>query len=256
MQGGTLKTGKFHIAVIAAALSIVICSVAFASVAFAITIPERLEYDLTWAGILAGTAVLEVRDTGTDIQFSSRAISSPFVTVFYKVDDTAVSSLRKAPHKTLPGIPYNYRMKLSEGSSRKDKEVIFDLKARQAIYIDHLENERLSFEVSESTMDALTCFFHVRYLPLQIGKSVYAQIFDNKKYYRVEVQVLNREEIETPLGKFNTVLIKPILLTEGIFQRKGDVLIWLTDDDKRLPVLLKTKVKVGSIKATLTGGSY
>ncbi len=226
------------------------------SVATALTIPERLEYDLTWAGILAGTAVLEVKDTGSDIQFISRAISSPVVTVFYKVEDTAVSSLRKVPHKTLPGIPYNYRVKMAEGSSRKDREVIFDLKAGKATFINHLENETLSYDVGESTMDALTCFFHVRYLPLKVGTSVYAQIFDNKKYYRVEVQVLKKEEIETPLGKFNTILIKPILLTEGIFQRKGDVLIWLTDDGKRLPVLLKTKVKIGAIMATLTGGIY
>jgi hypothetical protein len=238
------------------AVTVAVLFLLVGSVASALTIPERLEYDLTWSGILAGTAVLEVKDNGPDIQFISRATSSPFVTVFYKVEDSAVSSLRKAPHKTLPGIPYNYRMKLSEGSSRKDKEVIFDLTANKAIYIDHLENERLSFDVSEKTMDALTCFFHVRYLPLQVGKSVYAQIFDNKKYYRVEVQVLKKEEIETPLGKFNTILIKPILLTEGIFIRKGDVLIWLTDDDRRLPVLLKTKVKVGAIMATLTGGIY
>jgi len=228
---------------------------AWASVA-AFTVPERLEYDLTWSRILAGTAVLEVKDIGPDIQLISSARSSPLLEVFYRVEDSAVSSLKKAPHGTLPGIPFNYRMKLSEGSSRKDKEVIFELKQKKAVYIDHLQNERLTFDISEKTMDALSCFFHVRYLPLQVGKSVYAQIFDNKKYYRVEVQVLKKEEITTPLGKFETILIKPILLTEGIFTRKGDVLIWLTDDDRRLPVLLKTKVKVGSIKATLTGGSY
>ena len=227
-----------------------------ASVAFSITVPEKLEYDLTWAGILAGKAVLEVKENGSDIQFISRAVSSPVVTVFYKVEDSAVSSLRRAQHKTLPGILYNYRVKMSEGSSRKDREVIFDLHAGKATFINHLENETLSFEVGESTMDALTCFFHVRFMPLQVGKSVYAQIFDNKKYYRIEVQVLKKEVIETPLGRFDTILIKPILLTEGLFQRKGDVLIWLTDDGRRLPVLLKTKVKIGSIMATLTGGIY
>jgi hypothetical protein len=47
-----------------------------------------------------------------------------------------------------------------------------------------------------------------------------------------------------------------VLLTEGIFSRKGDILIWVSDDAKRLPLLLKTKVKVGAIKATLTGGKY
>jgi hypothetical protein len=44
--------------------------------------------------------------------------------------------------------------------------------------------------------------------------------------------------------------------SEGIFYKKGDILIWLTDDEKRIPVLLKTKVVVGSITATLIGGQY
>ena len=37
---------------------------------------------------------------------------------------------------------------------------------------------------------------------------------------------------------------------------KGDIFIWLTDDERRVPVMLKTKVKVGSITARLSGGRY
>jgi hypothetical protein len=224
--------------------------------AAALQIPERLEYDLTWLGIQAGRATLETRDTGRDIIFRSRAISSPAVSVFYKVEDTAVSSLRKGKHRTLPGVLYNYRLKLSEGRHRKDREVVFNLKKKKATQIDHLEKSRKDYAVGRDTMDALTCFFHVRFLPLEPGVPVYAHIFDNGKYYRLKVQVLRRERITTRLGEFNTIVIKPILLTEGLFQRKGEVTIWLTDDPKRLPALLETKVKIGSIKATLTGGSY
>jgi hypothetical protein len=44
--------------------------------------------------------------------------------------------------------------------------------------------------------------------------------------------------------------------SEGIFNRKGEMLIWLTDDQKRIPVKMQTKVAVGAITATLVGGSY
>jgi len=50
------------------------------------------------------------------------------------------------------------------------------------------------------------------------------------------VQVVKKEEIETGFGTFKTILIRPVLQSEGIFSRKGDILIWLTDDAKRLPV--------------------
>lgn len=227
-----------------------------ASTASAYSIPERLEYDLTWSGIKAGTAELETVENGPYIQFISRARSSDFVSVFYRVEDLAVSSMKKEPHRTLPGLPYSYRLKTSEGRHKKDKEVFFDFAEKKVTFLNYLDKERQVFDIADGTMDALSCFFYVRYLPLQVGKSVYVEIFDNKKLYKAEVKVVKKEEIETSLGSFKTILIQPVLQSEGIFSRKGDILIWLTDDAKRLPVLLKTKVKVGSIKATLVGGKY
>ena len=220
------------------------------------TLPERLEYDLTWSCIKAGTASLDTIENGQYIQFISRAMSSDVVSVFYRVEDLAVSSLKKGPHKNLPGTPYSYRLKTSEGRHKKDKEVYFDFNANKATFINYLDKEQQIFDINESAMDALSCFYYVRYLPLKVGKSVYVEVFDNKKLYKAEVQVVKKEEIETGFGTFKTILIRPVLQSEGIFSRKGDILIWLTDDAKRLPVLLKTKVKVGSIKATLTGGKY
>ena len=236
-----------------AGLSVFIIALFFlASAAAAFALPEKLEYVLTWSGIKAGTASLETVENGQYVQLISRAASSDFVSVFYRVDDLAVSSLKKEAHKSLPGTPYNYRLKTSEGKHKKDKEVYFDSTGKKATYIDYLDKEQKTFSIGDSTMDALSCFYYVRYLPLHIGKSVFVEIFDNKKLYKAEVQVVKKEEIETPIGTFKTILIRPVLQSEGIFNRKGDILIWLTDDEKRLPVLLKTKVKVGAVKATLT----
>jgi hypothetical protein len=62
--------------------------------------------------------------------------------------------------------------------------------------------------------------------------------------------------IKTRLGRFKTVVIKPMLKSEGVFDRTGDMLIWLTDDERRIPILMKSKVRIGSITATLVGGTY
>jgi len=91
---------------------------------------------------------------------------------------------------------------------------------------------------------------------LDVGRSVFVDIFDSKKLWNVEVQVLRKEKIRTNLGEFDTVLIKPLMKSEGIFNKKGDMYIWLTDDVKRIPVRMQTKVAVGSIIATLVGGTY
>lgn len=227
---------------------------AMASSAYSLDIPERLVYDLTWTGVKAGEAVLETKDEGSHVQFISKANSAKWVSVFYHVEDIVVSTLSKEPngyYKDFPLTPYKYRIKLKEGRHRRDKEVIFDLSSKKMKYINHLDNEKKEFDIGDSVFDPLSSFYYIRRVPLEVGKSIYIDIFDSKRIYKTEVQVLKKETIETPLGTFNTILIKPIMKSEGIFSRKGDILIWLTDDDKRLPVLLKTKVAVGSVKATL-----
>jgi len=68
--------------------------------------------------------------------------------------------------------------------------------------------------------------------------------------------VLRKEKIKTSLGTFDTIVIKPLMQSEGIIDKKGEMFIWLTDDNRLLPVKMKTKVKIGSVTATLVGGSF
>jgi hypothetical protein len=84
------------------------------------------------------------------------------------------------------------------------------------------------------------------------GATMIVPTHDNKKSYEMEVKVHKRERIEVPAGKFNCVLVEPILKSEGVFKSKGSILVWLTDDERRMPVLVRTKVPVGSINVALT----
>jgi hypothetical protein len=232
------------------------CILLFYSNAFSFTIPERLEYDLTWAGIKAGTASLEVVNDGNKIKIISIAQSAKWVSVFYKVDDRVESTLIRNPSLPFVGQPLNYRLKLREGRRRSDKEAIFDLNNTKITYINHLKNEEKEFDLPASVFDPLSGFYYLRTLQLEVGRPVYVTIFDDKKVWDVEIQVLRKEHIEIPAGKFNTIVVKPLMQSEGIFYRKGAIYIWLTDDGKRIPVMVKTKVSIGSITATLVRGNY
>ncbi len=221
----------------------------------ALTIPEKLVFDLTWTGIKAGTATQEIVNDNGVIKISSIARSADWISVFYPVDDR-IESVLDGKHASGLGFPKLFRMKINEGRHRRDKEVIFDRDRRVALYIDHISGEKKDFEIHDDTLDTLSCFYFVRSLPLEVGKSVFINIFDSKKLWTTEVQVLRKERIKTVLGSFDTVVIKPLLRSEGIFEKKGDMYIWLTDDNRRIPVKMKTKVRVGSITATLVGGNF
>jgi len=228
----------------------------FSAEAFAFKIPETLNYDLTWTGVKAGEASLEIRQNGDEITITSTARSAKWVSVFYTVKDIVESRLQKNQRMQGVGQPVNYRLNIREGKNRKNKEVIFDNTALKATYIDHLENERKEFEIPSFIFDPLSSFYFLRTQNLEVGKSLYVTIFDSKKVWNVEVQVLRKEKVEVPAGEFHTIVVKPLMQSEGIFYRKGEIHIWLTDDERRIPVMLKTKIKIGSVNAMLVGGTY
>ncbi len=230
----------------------------FPSLSFAagFRVPEKLVYDLTWAGIKTGTATLQISNGDEKTTIVSTARSADWVSVFYTVEDRIESELSTPRHPAVLGTPRNYRVKIREGNHRRNKEVVFDNTRHRASFTDHLSGEKKEIEIRDNTFDPLSSFYYVRTLNAKVGKSVYVDILDNKKLWNVEVQVLRKERISTGLGDFDTIVIRPLLKSEGIFNKRGDMYIWLTDDGKHVPVKMQTKVAVGRVTATLSGGNY
>lgn len=224
--------------------------------AAAFPIPERLEFELSYTGIAAGHAVQEVRQEGTDIHIISTARSADWLRFFFPVDDRIESFLTSGSPPLHIGSPRLYQERKHEGKTITDREARFDRQKLEVTTIDHRNKSEKQQTITKRTYDTLSSFFYFRTIPLQVGTSYFIDIFDCKRLWSTEVKVLRREEIVTPLGRFKTIVIQPFLKSEGIFARTGDMFIWLTDDDRRIPVLMKSKVVVGSITATLTGGSY
>jgi hypothetical protein len=207
---------------------------------------EKLNYDIYWLGIYAGEASLEaVHDKG-NLRITSRAYSSSFVSVFYKVEDFAESLIKE-------GRPVNFKIKQHEGRYKSDKETMFDFDNRKITYFDYLKKKKKEHTIKdEAIWDVISGFYYLRYQPLKVGRAVYINIFDSNKFLKTEVYILRKEEIDiSGSGKISTIVVKPELKSEGLFRKKGDIFIWLTDDEKRIPVKIKTKVPVGTVVAKL-----
>lgn len=225
-------------------------------VAAAFPIPERLEYELSYTGIPAGHAVQEVSQAGTDIHIVSTARSAKWLQFFFPVDDRIESFLESGSPPLYIGTPRLYLERKHEGKTITNREARFDSQKLEVTTIDHRKKSEKKHATTKRTYDTLSSFYYIRTIPLQVGASYFIDIYDCKRLWNTEVKVLRREEIVTPLGRFKTIVVHPLLKSEGIFARTGDMFIWLTDDDRRIPVQMKSKVVVGSITATLTGGSY
>ncbi|HDH58008.1 MAG TPA: DUF3108 domain-containing protein, partial [Bacteroidetes bacterium] len=92
---------------------------------------------------------------------------------------------------------------------------------------------------------------YFRLQPIEVGQSVYIQVHDIRKTYPLKVDILARETVETPAGIFDCIKVEPVLESAGIFKSKGRIFLWFTDDERRMPVILKAKVLIGSITAYL-----
>jgi hypothetical protein len=75
-------------------------------------------------------------------------------------------------------------------------------------------------------------------------------LISDGKLYTVHARVLRRENVTTPAGTFNTLLVEPEMVSAGV-QREERLFIWYSDDERHLPVRIRTEVKFGSVTATL-----
>ena len=217
-------------------------------------IPEKLIYSLSWTGIPVGTATQEIVEEGDARRIVSTARSNDWLSAFFPVNDRTDSFTTK--EEPFPGKSFYFRMQIREGSRSRDREITFDQAAGKAVYKDRIKNKRAEISIPENTYDIYSSFMHARFLDLQIGKSAHINVLDGKKFQRIEIRVLRKERVRTPVGEFDTIAIEPMVRPEGVFEGKKGATIWLTDDERRIPVKAQTKVIVGSVTAVLVGGNY
>jgi hypothetical protein len=252
VRNGTVACGRSACFVIVLVLSGLLAPLA----AFAFPMPERLEFEISYSGIPAGRAVQEVTMEGSEVHIVSTAKSADWLKLFFPVDDRIESVLVKGAPPQYIGVPRLYRERIREGWTRFEKDAAFDCELLNVNTRDFLNKTETSHKITRRTFDTLSSFYYFRTVALQVGTSSFIDIFDCKNLWNTEVQVLRREQIKTPLGTFNTIVIKPLMKSAGIFARTGDMHIWLSDDERKIPLLMKSKVRIGSITVTLVGGSY
>ena len=211
-----------------------------------VRVGESLRFSVQYGIIHAGTAWLEVPST-TDWQghpafnLVARAQSNGFFSTFYKVRNRIESVWDVKGH-----FSWRYKETRREGGYRANDEIVFDHEKHEARYQDGQ-----SYPVPDAVQDALSSFYFTRYQALPLGGSVTFDYHASRKTQPLEVKVLGRERVKTPAGTFNCVAIEPLLKTGGIFKKKGRLVIWLTDDERRMPVLMRSYLTIGSISVVL-----
>jgi hypothetical protein len=214
---------------------------------------ERLKFEIKYGFISAGTATLGIPETVTERGYEcyrivSLAESNSFFSAFFTVRDVAESYL-----DTRELVPRRFEKRLREGNFRAHDIVLFDHDRHVALYPKR--GDRL-VPISVGAQDILSSLYYVRMMDLTVGRSTFIDNHADRKNYPLEIKVLRKERVKVPVGRFDCLVVEPVMRGAGLFSHQGRLTVWLTDDAARIPVLMKSKIMVGSITAVLTDVDY
>jgi hypothetical protein len=241
---------------------LVLCGVTPVSSANAEDMPfapgEKLTFVLKWEMIPAGHAVMEVLPESEiagekAFHFAMSVRTNSFADLFFKVRDKIDSYVDMSVSKSL-----FFKQKQREGRYHRDIEIVFDWRRFQSRYTSS-GKPREPMVLYPGTFDPLSILYYFRSREVREGDTVSTMVTDGKKNVIGEAHIVRRELVKVPAGEFDTWLVEPDLKhLGGVFKKSRDALlqIWITTDERRIPVKVKSKVVVGSFFAELVEARF
>jgi hypothetical protein len=214
----------------------------------AFNIGEWLRFNISYGFIHAGTAVMaipEFRNTNNRNCFyiKAEAFSASGFSWIFKVED------RYETYIDAEGIfPWRFEQHIREGGYKADNIAQFDQVNHLAITKDN------KYSIPEYVHDILSAFYFTRtqdFSNFKPGQRLNLKNFYKDKVFQLDVKFLGKQQVEVEAGKFNCIIVEPLVQEGGLFKHKGRILIWLTDDDRKIPVKVVTEIVVGSITIEL-----
>ncbi len=214
---------------------------------------EKMHFVLKYGAIPAGHATLEVHDMdkiqGVEAyHFVMTARSNAFVDIFFKVRDRIDSYVDAGMNHSL-----YYKKDQKEGKTRRNIRVDFDWEENESTYVN-FNTEPKVISLMPRTFDPLAIFYYSRLLDFEKVKEFEHPLTDGEKNMMGIMRVIGEETISVPAGTYETLVLQPDLKNvEGVFSKdpKSRIKLWVTNDERRLLVQMKSKAKVGSFVAEL-----
>jgi hypothetical protein len=210
---------------------------------------ETLVFDVAWSVFKAGYLVLSARPAKDRklIKLSGKTMTSNFISAFYKARDHAISWVDASGM-----YPHFFEQHVREGNKyKKDSYIVYDNKGEKLFRKWGSEPEE--FESPAFTHDFVSIIYYTRSIPLNPGDEFSLNMFTAPKTHPVKFKVLpKRETVKSGAGTFNCVRVELIVGGDGkAFSKKDKIEVWVSDDEHKYPVQVKSKAKIGSLNAKL-----
>ncbi|MBV6879027.1 DUF3108 domain-containing protein [Epilithonimonas ginsengisoli] len=213
---------------------------------------EVIGFRIHYGFITAGNATLSTTKTSYKGQsaFYVRGVgkTSGAAKAFFKVEDVYESYISDKKE------PLFYVRNVSEGSYTQHLQSTFNTYNNTLVLVDkkHTDRPAKTVKVPNDVQDILSCFYYLRSVDnLKVGSVLKMSVWIDDELFPFQLRVAGTEKINTKFGKINCLKIIPSVISGRVFKDKEGVTMWVTNDQNRVPVLIKAELAVGSLKASI-----
>lgn len=213
---------------------------------------ETISFRIHYGFITAGNATLSTTKTSYKGQpaFYVRGVgkTSGAAKAFFKVEDVYESYISEKKE------PLFYVRNVSEGSYTQHLQSTFNTNNNTLVLVDkkHTDRPAKTVKVPNDVQDILSCFYYLRSVDnLKVGSVLKMSVWIDDELFPFQLKVVGTEKISTKFGKVNCLKIIPSVVSGRVFKDKEGVTMWVTNDQNKVPVLIKAELAVGSLKASI-----
>lgn len=215
----------------------------------AFQVGEILRYRVTYGWMDAGEAILEIKPTTRTGE--NRTLFHAVGTgrtlggfnAFYKVRDTYESYIDE---KSI--MPWFFKRDVNEGGYKINQSYVFRQNQNKVTIGEK------AFDTPMGIQDMVSSFYRARTLNfdgMKPGQVFSFKCFMDDEIFDLKIKYVGDETIRIRKGKFRCHKFVPVVQTGRYFESEDDVNFWITADDNKIPVLIKAKIPVGTVKMHL-----
>jgi hypothetical protein len=221
---------------------------------FAFQKGEWLKFKMSYSNFLnAGFSTMEVRETTNNqkeaFHILGKGRSTGIVSLFFNVTDDYQTFMYKESM-----LPYRFIRKIDEGGYTKDEEILFNHDKNEAIVKNHKHKTVDKHPIGDDIQDLLSSLYFLRnqnLSNLKAGDQIELKMFLDKETTNFKLHFLGKEVVKTKFGKVNALKFRPMVQAGRVFKAQESLTIWISDDENKIPLLIKASLAVGSLRADL-----
>ncbi len=219
---------------------------------------ETLTFEVSYFGVAGGYLSLESlphkQVNGREVyHIHGKAETSKVFSLFYKMQDTLDSFIDFEGFFT-----QRFEINLDESMQAKQLLELYDSEKLQTFFWRRWNHKKNGYsEVKETKpipkfpQDFVSSLYYLRAIDLPIGKEIHYPFAQEGTIQDASVTVLRKETMDTFFGDVSVIVMKLATFRDGQKQQKEDSFLYMTDDDRRVPVKLEAKVRIGTVSAKL-----